>query len=129
MVKWCSSPKTVSLQGIIVSHFGMPRLQFKNGQLTRRGREKNWKTAKKRISCRFLTRRSRFLHLVHPWLMHTVWTATNSFPMMKFVNEPCSHLNDPLVRFAQAALPDIICEPGKNLANGCEKYKIPYFLT
>ena len=30
----------------------------------------------------------------------SVWTATNSFPLMKFVNEHCSHLNDPLLMSA-----------------------------
>ena len=44
-----------------------------------------------------------------------VFTATNSFPMLKskFVNEPCSHLSNASVRAALKVLPEVILETGK----------------
>ena len=42
-----------------------------------------------------------------------VFTATNSFPMLKFVNEPCSHFSNASVRTALKVLPEVILDTGK----------------
>ena len=42
-----------------------------------------------------------------------VFSATNSFPLLNFVNEPCSHLSDFSVRTAVKVLPEVILETGE----------------